>query len=158
MEGKTLSSIELTFENVEGATISAKDVGMLFIDNVRNTMTKHYSKKLRKMPTIDNLVLQIRDTKTKEWQSPYGIEKMALSERLATNDIVSIKINYEDGTSEEFDVNYDGDEINSLQTTTLCYGDTWIAIGKESWKMCYKLMPDDETDREYQWQLYDRED
>lgn len=158
MEEKTLSSIELTFENVEGATICAKDVGMLFIDNVRNTMTKYYSKKLRKVSTIDNLVLQIRDTKTKEWQSPYSVEKMMLNERLFEGDIVSIKINYEDGASEEFSVTYDGDETNSIQITRLCYGDSWIAIGKDALDMCCKLMPGDKEEREYMWQLYDRED
>lgn len=158
MEEKTLSSIELLFENVEDATILAKDVGMLFIDNISNTMIKHYNKKIRKVPTIDNLVLQIRDTKTKEWQSPYGVEKMMLNERLFEGDIVSIKINYEDGTSEEFSVTYDGDETNSLQATELCYGDSWIAIGKDAWDTCRKLLPQDKADREYMWQLYDRED
>lgn len=139
MEYIEFECISLGFENCEGMIIPKNDIASMSLNNIVENYLVFYNgeKTLHKYKKVKDVVLKLKPQANKEY-IPYGFieEKTSVFRRLEIGDITSIDLIGKDNDNkvlDSFSVDFDGEEINSNQTTRIDeYGDFEIAISPDN--------------------------
>lgn len=146
---KSVKSVEFVFENCECFSIDAKYFGTLKLSDFHLCIQRIAANAIVKMNCVGTVAMEIFSDGNKKY-SPFGFEDKTdkCFDRLSKyNDITSIIIVYDDDTTEEYYVDYKGDEINEYQTNYMNkFGDFYIVISKD--KNIFDFFDEDEINDE----------
>lgn len=135
-----VKQIMLIFENCESMTIPRKYIGVLFIDDIKTSISRCAINSISKSSSCESFGILIKSE-----YSELGRDRLInlftdakpFERALQYSDITSIEVVYEDDSKEVIYVNWcDSDELwafnNEYQSSGLnSIGDLWIEIGKD---------------------------
>lgn len=131
---RSIKSIQFVFENCESFSIDVRYFGSFELSDFYTTINRFGCNCIAKINYVDTVVLEIFSEGNKKY-APFGFSDDVTTyfDRLrAYNDITRIEIVYSDNTSEEFYVDYEGDQFNKYQKSyTNKFGDLYIVISKD---------------------------
>ncbi|KAA9007295.1 hypothetical protein F4V43_02070 [Paenibacillus spiritus] len=136
-----IKSVEFALENCEVLSIDGKYIGNFQVRDLKKHITKHYNS-IMHMTTCELFSIAISREANKEYNA-FDVEewKHNLFERLSARDICSVDLIYEDGTKDEFYVDWVGESEykNEAQDSYVSkLGDLYIVISKEQTvKTCF---------------------
>jgi hypothetical protein len=132
---KQIKNIDLGFENCEVMSIDCKSIGHLHIDEIKDSIRRIAVNSVSKMRCCEHFSLSINRNDNISYL-PFDQEEWEMNkfERITqSRDIVSVGVHYEDGTSEDFYVPWEGelDYSNECQNTYENeFGDLFLVINK----------------------------
>lgn len=131
---KKLTYIDIVLENVEVLKFDVEYIDYISVDNIhKNTVYSHDN--LHEYLQCDELYLMLHPSANKiENSTTDYTEKSLPFDRInAWQDIVSIELFYDDETSENIYVPYDGEEVNLLQSQIITStGSMLVVCSKEN--------------------------
>ena len=132
---RDIKSIDFTFENCEGFSIEAKHFGYVCIDDIKTRIERIACNAISEMHIACKVYIEIFKEADCDY-SCWGMNMMKKFDRfLQFNDITSLTLEYDDGSTEEIWVDYRGEhnEINDIQTTKKSsLGNLYIVISAEN--------------------------
>lgn len=150
---RDVKSIEFQFENCEGFSVDAKYIGTFWIGDIRRQVSRIACNVICDMNVAHEFYAEIYKEGDGEYAT-WGDPMNKFNRILAYDDITSITLKYDDGTEEEYYLNYDegkdegilgADNINqSSKKSNL--GNLYIVV--DDTKIVDCIFPDDETEDE----------
>lgn len=128
---KHVKSIGFVFENCEYFTMNAKYFGTLDLTDFDTHIERIACNAIAKMNCVGTVAMEIFPEGDGEFPS-FGDSITKFKRLKMFDDITSIIIIYDDGTEEEYYVNYEGEATNKYQKTYLSkFGLLYIVISKD---------------------------
>lgn len=114
---RKLNKIEFYFENCETASLLAPHVERIYVKGTAKDV-EYMAGNLRETLACESIHVKLKKSANELYDSFGRMSENQLFERIAMyDDIVSVTLSYDDGSSDEIRVPYDGDETNDLQET-----------------------------------------
>lgn len=116
---KKLSKIEFYFENCETASLLAPHVDRICVKGTTKDV-EYVAGNLRETRECESIHVKLKKSANELYDSFGRMSENQLFERIAMyDDIVSVTLSYDNGSSDEIRVPYDGEETNDLQETKI---------------------------------------
>lgn len=114
---KKLSKIEFYFENCETASLLAPHIDRICVKGTTKDI-EYVADNLRETRECESIHVKLKKSANELYDSFGRMSENQLFERIAMyDDIVNVTLSYDDGSSDEIRVPYNGDETNDLQET-----------------------------------------
>lgn len=131
---KKIASVEFGLENCEVLSIEGKYIGNFSVQNLKSSIKKHYDS-ITHMTTCDLFAIAISKEANKDYFA-FDIEEFKHNtfKRLSNGDICSVDLIYDDGSKDEFYIDWVGESEykNEAQDSYVSkLGDLYIVVSKD---------------------------
>lgn len=151
---KHVKLVEFVFENCESFEIESKYFGGFQMDNITTSIARIACNSISKMQTVHTVVFEIFGEANVQYSAFGGAEKEYKLHRISEwNDITQLTLHYDDGTKENFFVDYDdggndglGAENKNQKSYISAPGNLYLVIEKD--KDVFDYFDKDEVNNE----------
>lgn len=151
-----VKEIELVLENCEYIKVPTKHLANLIIEDIDISIRRNAINSIDKLQTANSILIEIIKPETIKTLGLFNEddeESLSCSKRLIQHeDITSVEVIYDDGSKEEFfvDWNWDNEYINSYQDTQLANnGHLHVLINRK--KSLKEYLDDSSNEKNYDY-------
>lgn len=156
---KEVESIKFVLENLEAIKFNREDIGILFINNIRRSISRNAVNSISDSIWAEEVSIQLSSNanKQKSYTTTYSESEPPFKRLLKHSDITALGVKYQNGEEEYVFVDWGGDSeyVNINQTSVLNEhtGDLYIVIsGKETAESYFKEALEDKS--AFYWDMY----
>ena len=145
---KHVHSIDIVFENCERITLDAGDIGFIAIGAVKPFIKRVGCNSILEMNIVEEVAFELFSSCISRLYNPFGLSnqyKIIRERLLEHNDITQLVIHYEDNSSAEFYVNWNGDMENNYQKSIVGKNGNFYLVISE-YKNIIDYFPSEITD------------